>query len=139
MSKIQVRVDGDAKGGFIVEVHDGDHHRVYSPECDHPMHAAQVAAEAFAREFPASDDADWDHPVDRSGKKLAHPDDYHPTSDGELDPLAEQDSKAAGPLAAAGSADAGSGDVGDGAPEVSGKVPNGPQPSAIEPTSDAQS
>jgi len=152
MSKIQVRVDGDAKGGFIVEIHGGDQYRTYGPEAEHPMQAAQEAARAFVEEFPHHEDSEWLHPVDAKGEKLAHPADYMTAdpklADPNLQPNAaiSEDSKAAGLLAAAGSADAGSGDVGDGAPEVSGKVPNGaqmapngPQPAPIEPTSDAAS
>lgn len=52
---IKVKVDGDAVGGWIVEIHDGDHVRVYSPDegtVEAPELAADHGEELYLREFP---------------------------------------------------------------------------------------
>ena len=55
MDAIRVKVDGDAKGGWIVEIHDGERLRIYSPEegkAERPEHAADHAEREYLKEFP---------------------------------------------------------------------------------------
>ncbi len=44
-----VTVSGDADGGWIVEVHDGDRHEVYSPKAKTEDGAAKEALKLFAK------------------------------------------------------------------------------------------
>lgn len=51
MSKLKITVDGDAKGGWIVGVHDGDNHDSYSPEAESAEEAAAKAAQMHYAAF----------------------------------------------------------------------------------------
>jgi hypothetical protein len=56
---IKVKVDGDAAGGWLVEIHDGDHLRVYSPDegtVELPELAADHAEQRYLKEFPGAED-----------------------------------------------------------------------------------
>jgi hypothetical protein len=152
MPTVRTVVHGDHEHGWIIELHDGDHFRTYSPQnCEHPMDAAQAAAAAFAEQFPAHDSptVDWEYPVDNNGKRIPLRDDLtaDAAADDELqpgdansstsnegedlntaEPAASLNEKAPPGDGAAGSASPG---PGDGAPEVSG-----PNSTDLGPTDD---
>ncbi len=49
MAEPVVTVSGDAMGGWIVEVHDGDRHEVFSPKARTEDGAAKEALKQFTR------------------------------------------------------------------------------------------
>lgn len=53
----RISVDGDAKSGWIVGVHDGDTHKAFSPEGDTEAEAVTAAMKQFDDENSPRDEA----------------------------------------------------------------------------------
>ena len=55
---LKVYVDGDPKGGYIVDVHDGDRFGTYHPDAKNDLQALSMALdEHFPKHEPAAEPA----------------------------------------------------------------------------------